>query len=72
MLSQSKDHHLVIEQQPAPSPNATKASDIFLIHVDDEMFQHINHINKSGPQDIVALWRKKYNFKYAHKTSCVL
>ena len=55
MLSQSKDHHLVIEQQPAPSPNATKASDIFLIHVDDEMFQHINHINKSGPQDIVAL-----------------
>ena len=47
-----KDNHTVINQQPGPSPNLTKASDIFLIPGDEEMVQHIIPINKSGPQEI--------------------
>ena len=36
-LRPSKDHQTVIEQQPDPSPNIKKASDIFLRPRDDEM-----------------------------------
>ena len=64
-LRPSKDHHTGIDQQPGPPPNVTKASDILLIPGDDEMVQHIRPTNKSGPQDIFALWRKEYEFKYA-------
>ena len=46
MLRASKDHQIFIKQQPDPSPNVTKASDIFLVHADDEMVQHISPINK--------------------------
>ena len=51
-LRTSKDHHIVIEQQPEPSPNA---SEILLIPGDDDMVQHIIPINKSGTQDIFSL-----------------
>ena len=54
-LRPSKDHHTGIDQQPGPPPNVTKASDIFLIPGDDDIFQHISPIIKSGPQDIFAL-----------------
>ena len=53
-----KDQHIVIEQQPDPSPNVTKASDIFLTPGDEDMVQHISPINKSGPQEIFSPWRK--------------
>ena len=36
-LRPSKDHQTVIEQQPDPSPNIKKASDIFLRPRDDDM-----------------------------------
>ena len=48
MLRPSKDHQIVIEQQPDPSPNATKASENFLTPGDDDMVQHISPINKPG------------------------
>ena len=51
----SNDNQTVINQQPDPSPNVMKAREIFLITGDDEMVQHIRPINKSGPQEIVAL-----------------
>ena len=54
-LMPSKYHQKVIEKLPDPSPNVTKASDIFLIPGDDDIFQHISPIIKSGPQDIFAL-----------------
>ena len=37
------------------SPNVKKASGIFLSPRDDDMVQHISLINKSGPQEILAL-----------------
>ena len=52
----SKDNQSVIDQQPDPSPNVMKTSDILLIPGDEEMAQYIIPINKSGPQDIFALW----------------
>ena len=57
-LRPRKDHHTVIKQQPDPSPNVTKESEILLITGDDDMVQHISPINKSGPRDIFFLWRK--------------
>ena len=51
-LRPSRDHQTFIKKQPDPSPDITKASDIFLIPRDDEMVQHVSLINKSGPQDI--------------------
>ena len=68
----SKDYQVVIEQQPDPSKNVTKSSDILLTPGDDYMVQHIIPINKSGYQDIFDLCRKEYEFKYAHKKSCVI
>ena len=53
-----KDHQTVIDKQPDPSPNVTKASENFLIPRDDEMVQHISPINKLVPHDIFALYRK--------------
>ena len=52
ILSPNKDHQAVFEQQPDPSPNVTKESDILLISGDDEMVQHIIPINKPIPQEI--------------------
>ena len=46
-LRPSKDHHIVANQQPDPATNVTKASDIWMIPGDDEMFQHIIPLNKS-------------------------
>ena len=46
MLRTSKDNQKVIKQQPDPSTNVTKASEIFLTLGDDEMVQHISPINK--------------------------
>ena len=46
----------VIKQQTAPSPNVTKASDIFLMPGGDDMGQQIIPINKSGPRDMFSLW----------------
>ena len=53
-----KDHQTVIDKQPDPSPNVTKASEKFLIPRDDEMVQHISPIHKLVPHDIFALYRK--------------
>ena len=53
-----KDHQIVSKEKPAPSPNVMNAVDIFLLHGYDDMGQHIIPINKSGLQDIFALWRK--------------
>ena len=49
-LIPSKNYQTVIEQQPYPSPNATKENDIFLIPGNYDMVQHIIPINKSGLQ----------------------
>ena len=49
-----------------------KENDIFLIPGIDEMVKRIIPINNSGPQDIFSLYRKEYEFKYAHKKSCVI
>ena len=54
-LIPSKYHHAVIKQQPDPSPNVTKESDILLITGYDDMVQHIRLINKSGPQEIFSI-----------------
>ena len=62
-----KDQHIVIEQQPDPSPNVTKASDIFLTPGDEDMVQHISPINKSGPQEIFSPWRKKGKIDYSQQ-----
>ena len=48
----------MVEQQTDTETNIIKASDIWMIPGDDEMVQHIIPLNKSGPQEIVALWRK--------------
>ena len=72
MLSPSKDHQTVIEQQPAPSPNVTKDSDILVIPGDADMVQQMIPINKSGPQDSFSLWRKEDEFQYSHDKSCVI
>ena len=61
-----------MKKQTDPSPNATKDSEILLIPGDDETIQHIRPINKSGPQEIVALWKKEYEFKYAKNKSFVV
>ena len=71
-LRPSKYHQTVIEQQPDTLPNVTKASDNFLIPGDDEIVQHIITINKSGPQELLSLWRKEDKFKYEHNKSCIL
>ena len=42
----SKDNQIVIEQQPDPSPNKTKSSDIFQTPGNDDIFQHTSLINK--------------------------
>ena len=48
----------MVEQQPDPAKNATKASDICLIPGDDDIVQHMRPLSKPGPQEIVAIWRK--------------
>ena len=63
----SKDNRIVIEQQPYPSTNLTKASDIFLTPVNDDMVQHTSPINKSILQEIFTL-----DFEYAHNKSCIV
>ena len=45
-LSPSKDNQTVTEQQPAPPPDVTKASEILPMPRDDEMGQHNIPINK--------------------------
>ena len=49
-----KDHKTVLEQQPDPSPNATKVNEIFMISGDNEMVQHIIPINKLELKDIFS------------------
>ena len=67
IMIKSKDKWTVIEQQPDPSPNVTKSSDIFLTPRNDDMVKHAIPINK---------WRAKENFtldfEYAHKKSCII
>ena len=58
-LRSCKDHLTVIEQQPDPPRNVTKASDIFPIHGDYEMGQQIIPTNKSLPQFFSLDKRKK-------------
>ena len=58
ILRQSKDHQIVIEKKPDPSPNVSKESDTLMIPGNYETVQHNIPINKSGPQDIFSLWRK--------------
>ena len=53
-----KNQQALVEQQPDTETNVTKVSDVWLINGDDDMVQHIRPINKSGPQEIFALWRK--------------
>ena len=45
-MIKSKDKWTVIEQQPDPSPNVTKSSDIFLTPRNDDMVKHAIPINK--------------------------
>ena len=47
-------------------------SDNFMIPGDDEMVQHISTINKSGPQELLSLWRKEDELKHEHNKSCIL
>ena len=67
IMRPSKDNRVVIEQQPYPSTNLTKASDIFLTPVNDDMVQHTSPINKSILQDVFTL-----DFEYAHNKSCIV
>ena len=53
-----KDHQTVVDQQPDPETNVTKASDSWLIPEDCEMVQRIRPINKLRLKDIFSLWRK--------------
>ena len=55
MLSPSKNHQIFIEQQPDPSPNVTKSSDVLLNTGDDEIVQPISPVNKSGQQKYLAV-----------------
>ena len=59
MLRPSKDHQSVVDQQPYPEKNVTKASDIWLITGDDDMVKCIRLINKSGTQDIFLFGEMK-------------
>ena len=68
----SKDHQTVFKQKPDSATNVTKASDIWMIPGDDDMIQHIRPLNKSGPQDIVDLWRKEGDLKYTHQKSYII
>ena len=52
-----KDHQTVVDQQPDPETNVTKASENFLIPGDYDMVQHVRILKKSVPQEIVAPWR---------------
>ena len=58
MLSPSKDHHTVIKQEPDPSPNLMKKSNILLIPGYDDIVEHIIPINKLGQNKVFDLWRK--------------
>ena len=65
----SKYQKTVIEQQPSPSPTVMKSSGILTNTGDNERVQHINPINKPGPQDI--FFYKKKTGSNMHKRNHV-
>ena len=72
MLRHVKDYQKAIEQQLDLSSNVKKANQNFLIPVNDDIFQQIIPINKSGLKFILALQRNEDEFIYSHNKLCVI